>query len=249
MRILLEAACASLTDCLEAEAAGADRLELCSALVVGGLTPSIGLLAAARARVRVPIVCMVRPRAGAFCYGEDELETMRHDIAAFRDAGADGVVLGVLTAQGAVDIDRCRDLVERAGSLQTVFHRAFDLVPDPDTTLEALVSIGVTRILTSGQTPASLEGAPLLRRLIERAAGRIEILPGGGIRAASVSELLAATGARGVHLGPQLLHTDASGAANPRISFGSPGAGPDQYPALDAAAIRAVREALDRPGA
>jgi copper homeostasis protein len=247
MRILLEAACASLTDCLEAEAAGADRLELCSALVVGGLTPSIGLLAAARARVRVPIVCMVRPRAGAFCYSEDELETMRRDTEAFRDAGADGVVLGVLTPQGAVDIDRCRDLVERAGPLQTVFHRAFDLVPDPDTTLEALISIGVTRILTSGQAPASLEGAPLLRQLIERAAGRIEILPGGGIRAASVAELLAATGARGVHLGPQLLRTDASGAANPRISFGSPGAGADQYPALDAAAIRAVRAALDRP--
>ena len=98
----------------------------------------------------------------------------------------------------------------------------------------------MTRILTSGQAPASLEGSPLLRRLIERAAGRIEILPGGGIRAASVGELLAATGARGVHLGPQLLRRSMrQGAANPRISFASPGAGADQYPALDAAAIRA----------
>jgi copper homeostasis protein len=246
MPFLLEAACASLTDCLEAEAAGADRIELCSALVVGGLTPSIGLLTAVLARVGIPVVCMVRPRAGAFDYGEDELETMRRDIEAFREAGAAGVVLGVLTAQGAADIERTRDLVERAGSLETVFHRAFDLVRDPEATLEGLASIGVTRILTSGQAPASLEGAPLLRRLIERAAGRIEILPGGGIRAASVAQLLAATGARGVHLGPQVQRTDASGAANPRISFGAPGGAADQYPSLDPDAIRAVRAALDR---
>jgi copper homeostasis protein len=245
MSILLEAACASVTDCVEAEAAGADRIELCSALAVGGLTPSMGLFTAARARTRLPIVCMVRPRAGAFGYSEDELETMRRDVEAFREAGADGVVWGVLTPRGAPDIERGRDLVERAGSIQTVFHRAFDLVPDPEGALEALASIGVSRILTSGQAPASLEGAPLIRRLVERAAGRVEILPGGGIRAASVAALIAATGARAVHLGPQLLRTDASGAANPRITFGSPGAGPDQYPALDAAAIRAVRAALD----
>jgi len=245
MSFLLEAACASVTDCVEAEAAGADRIELCSALAVGGLTPSIGLFAAARARTRLPIVCMVRPRAGAFAYDEDELETMRRDVEAFRDAGAHGVVFGVLTPQGAADVERTRDLVERAGPLETVFHRAFDLVTDPEGTLDALAATGISRILTSGQAPASLEGAPLIRRLLERAAGRLDILPGGGVRAATVAGLVAATGARGVHLGPQLLRIDASGAANPRITFGLPGAPPDQYPSLDAAAVRAVRTALD----
>lgn len=245
MSFLIEVACASVSDCVEAEAAGANRIELCSALAVGGLTPSMGLFVAARARTRLPIVCMVRPRAGAFCYGEDDLEAMRRDVEAFRDAGADGVVFGVLTPQGAADVERIRDLVERAGPLQTVFHRAFDLVPDPEGTVDALVAVGVTRILTSGQAPASLEGAPLLRRLAARAAGRVEILPGGGIRAATVTALMTATGLRAVHLGPQLQRTDASGAANPRISFGLPGGPPDQYAALDAGAIRAVRAALD----
>ena len=136
-------------------------------------------------------------------------------------------------------------LVERAGPLETVFHRAFDLVTDPEGTLDALAATGISRILTSGQAPASLEGAPLIRRLLERAAGRLDILPGGGVRAATVAGLVAATGARGVHLGPQLLRIDASGAANPRITFGLPGAPPDQYPSLDAAAVRAVRTALD----
>jgi copper homeostasis protein len=246
MLYLLEAACASVTDCVEAEAAGADRIELCSALAAGGLTPSLGLFVAARARTRLPIVCMVRPRAGAFGYDEAEMETMRRDIEAFRDAGADGVVFGVLTAQGAVDVERTRDLVERAGTLETVFHRAFDLVPDPEGSVDALASVGVTRVLTSGQAPTSLEGAALIRRLIARAAGHVEILPGGGVRAATVAQLVAATGARAVHLGPQRQRPDASGAANPRISFGLPGAPPDQYPSLDADAVRAVRAALDR---
>lgn len=248
MPLILEAACASVADCVAAEEAGADRIELCSALVAGGLTPSIGLFAAARARTTIPIVCMVRPRAGAFAYDEDDLETMRRDVAAFRDAGAQGVVFGVLTPQGAVDIERMRDLVERAGPLDTVCHRAFDLVPDPEATLEALISIGVTRVLTSGQQPASLDGAPLLRRLVTRAAGRLEVLPGGGVRAATVRQLVEATGAAGVHLGPQTTRPDASGAANPRLSFASPGSGAGEYPALDGGAVRAVRVALDALG-
>jgi copper homeostasis protein len=244
MSILIEAACASVADCVAAEEAGAGRIELCSALVVGGLTPSLGLFTAARAQTSLPIVCMVRPRAGAFCYDASERDAMRRDVEAFRDAGADGVVFGALTPEGTVDVDASADLVSRAGPLTTVFHRAFDVVPDVDSALEALVTVRVTRVLTSGQAAASLEGADVIRRLIARAAGRIEILPGGGIRAASVARLVEETGAQALHLGPQTWRVDASGAANPRLSFGSPGGSPDQYPALDAAAIRAVREAL-----
>jgi copper homeostasis protein len=242
--ILIEVACASVTDCVEAEAAGAGRLELCSALVVGGLTPSVGLFAAARARTRVPIVCMVRPRAGAFSYDEGDFDAMRRDVEAFRTAGASGVVFGVLTGDGSVDVERCRDLVARAGGMETVFHRAFDVVGDADAALDALVAVGVTRVLTSGGAPTSLAGASVIRRAIVRSAGRLEVLPGGGVRADSVVELVAATGARAVHLGPQTARVDASGAANPSISFAAPGVAADRYPSLDAAAVRAVRDTL-----
>lgn len=233
-----------MDDCVEAEAAGAGRLELCSALVVGGLTPSLGLFEAARARTRVPIVCMVRPRAGAFCYDEGDLDAMRGDIEAFRTAGASGVVFGVLDDEGSVDVDRCRDLVARAAGMETVFHRAFDVVRDADAALDALIAVGVTRVLTSGRAPTSVAGASVIRRAIVRSAGRLEVLPGGGVRADSVVELIAATGAGAVHLGPQTARVDASGAANPGISFASPGVAADRYPSLDAAAVRAVRDAL-----
>jgi copper homeostasis protein len=244
MPILIEAACASVADCVAAEAAGADRIELCSALVVGGLTPSIGLFTTARAHTSLPIVCMVRPRAGSFCYDAGELDVMRRDVEAFRDAGAHGVVFGVLTQEGAIDAEACRDLIERAGRVETVFHRAFDVVPDVDEALEALAGVAVTRLLTSGQAPSSLDGLAVIQRLMGLSAGRIEIMPGGGVRAENVRRLVEATGAQSVHLGPQTWMIDRSGAANPRLSFASPGAEADRYPALDAAAVRAVREAL-----
>lgn len=239
--ILIEAACASVADCVEAEAAGADRLELCSALVVGGLTPSIGVFEAARARTTRPIVCMVRPRAGAFHYDPAELDAMRRDIDAFRAAGAQGVVFGVLSETGAVDVARLGELVERAGPLETVFHRALDVVRDADEALDALMAAGVTRVLTSGQARTALEGAPCIRRLVARAAGRIEILPGGGIRAGNLVRVLEATGVMAVHLGPQSQGADPSGQANPALSFAEPGSPPDQYARLDADALRAAR--------
>jgi copper homeostasis protein len=243
-RVVVEAACSSVDDCVGAEAAGANRVELCSALLVGGLTPSIGLFETAWARTALPIVCMVRPRAGAFCYADAELEAMRRDVDALRRAGAAGVVFGALTADGRVDVEACRRLVDAAGPLETIFHRAFDLVAEMDQALDVLIDLGVTRVLTSGGAATALEGAPAIARLIRRAAGRVEILPGGGVRSTNALAVLEATGASSLHLGPSVHAADQSGDANPRVSFGEPGAPRGGYRALDLDAIRHVREAL-----
>jgi copper homeostasis protein len=244
MSILIEAACSSVADCVGAEAAGANRVELCAALLVGGLTPSVGMFEVARAATALPIVCMVRPRAGAFCYTGAELETMRRDVEVFRAAGAAGVVVGVLRPDRSVDIEACKRLVDAAGPIETVFHRAFDLVPDLDRALDALIELGITRVLTSGGVPTALEGAAAIERLIRRSAGRVQILPGGGVRAGNAAAILEATGASSLHLGPSLHSVDPSGPVRAQLSFGEPGAAPGSYRELDVDAVRQVREAL-----
>ena len=242
MRILLEAVCCSALDCEEADAAGADRIELCSAIELGGLTPSLGLVAEARRRTRLPIVCMIRPRAGAFCYGEADFAAMRRDVAMARAQGASGVVFGVLTADGAIDGARMRQLVEDAGPLEAVCHRAFDVSADAVRALEALVACGIRRVLTSGQARSAQEGSARITELVEQAAGRVAVLAGGGIRSSTVAEVVLATGVREVHAGPFRPLDDDSGRANPALSFGPRGGG---YGVADRQALRAIREQLD----
>jgi copper homeostasis protein len=233
--LLVEAVCCTVDECLEAEANGADRIELCSALVVGGLTPSLGTLIEARAATRLPIVAMVRPREGGFCYSGRELATMRRDAELAVAHGADGIVFGILRSDGTVDSEHCAELVAiartaapRAGgrTVQTVFHRAFDEVPDPFAALETLIGLGVTRILTSGRQPTAVAGAALLRQLAERAAGRIEILPGGGVRAANVAELLHVSGLSAVHLSDRAGLRALRAAAAAATASGAPAAAP-----------------------
>lgn len=251
--LLVEAVCCSADDCVEAEAGGADRIELCGELVVGGLTPSLGTLIEARAATQLPILQMIRPRAGGFCYSAREFDTMRRDAKLALAYGAEGIVFGVLRSSGEVDVDRCRELVAitRAATLtdgrprEAVFHRAFDVVPEPFAALEALIALGVTRILTSGRQPTALAGAPLIRDLAARADGRIEILPGGGIRDTNVLDLVRETGLRHVHLAPFVPHADTSGQANPSLSFSGlniPAEG--TYPFSDREALRRVKTAL-----
>jgi copper homeostasis protein len=246
--IVLEAVCCSADDCVEAEAGGANRIELCGAMMVGGLTPTLGTLEEARARTRLPMVCMIRPRAGGFCYTEAEFAAMRRDARWLLSHGADGIVFGVLQQDGTVDAVRCRELVQLAAAAgrAAVFHRAFDVAPDQLRALDTLIDAGVTRILTSGGEPTALAGAGRIAALIARAAGRIEILPGGGVRADNVGELLRATRARQVHLGPFRLVSDGSGRANPRISFSSQQIPPEgAFQLADRDALRRVRTALD----
>ena len=220
MSLLLEICCGSIDDAIQAQRGGAQRVELCSALFLGGLTPSAGTLAEARKRLKIPFMAMVRPRGGGFCYSEAEFATMERDAEHAVAAGAGGIVFGILQANGTIDLVRTRKMLKRIGKAEAVFHRAFDVTPDPFRTLEQLIDLGVTRVLTSGQENTVMEGAALIRDLVERARGRIEILPGGGILPYQVKDVLHATGCRQIHLTAWGTHRDTSTRARPQVTFG-----------------------------
>ncbi|MEJ7810758.1 MAG: copper homeostasis protein CutC [Gemmatimonadaceae bacterium] len=199
MRVLVEACVDSVESALAAERGGAARLELCDALHDAGTTPSAGMIAAVKARVRIPVFVIVRPRGGGFVYSAVELDVMRRDIDVAKRLGADGLVLGVLDAGARVDAERTRELVVLAGETPVTFHRAFDLARDRLAALEVLASAGVRRVLTSGGAATALDGAAAIAELVERAAGRIVVMPGGGIREESVRDVVRLSGAREIH--------------------------------------------------
>jgi copper homeostasis protein len=198
-RVLLEVCIASAEDADLAASGGADRLELNSALALGGLTPSLGPLAEVKARVKLPVMVMIRPRPSGFCYSSADFRVMQRDLAIALEHGADGVDFGVLNEDGSVDVERCRLLVRQATGVPCVFHRAFDVTPNPLTALEQLIDLGFRRVMSSGQEESAFNGAVLLCRLREQAAGRIEFLPAGGINRFNVAEVLARTGCNQVH--------------------------------------------------
>lgn len=211
---LIEVCVSSVTDAVLAEQAGADRLELCSALELGGLTPSLGTVQTCREAVDIPIVVMIRPRAGGFAYDEYEFDSMLRDMDALGNAGIEGFVFGVLTEDGDIDRPRVAKLVQQAAGKATVFHRAFDFVRRPSRALEQLIDSGVVRILTSGGCETALLGADNILRLVEDAKGRIEILPGGGIRPENVELVLRKTLCNQAHVGASTVVLDPSLAAN-----------------------------------
>jgi copper homeostasis protein len=243
-RIFLEICCGSIDDALQAQEGGADRIELCSALFLGGLTPSLGTIRYARERLRIPIIAMVRPRGGGFCYTDAEFATMERDAEAAIANGADGVVFGILTPEGEIDIERTRRMKGIIGDRQSVFHRAFDVTPHPFRALDQLVDLGIARILTSGQQDTVPEGADLIRRLIDHARGRIEILPGGGIKLWNLPDVVARTGCTQVHLTAFRTVVDSSTRQAPHVTFGGALYPPeDSYSMTDA---RLVQEIMDR---
>ena len=178
---LIEICLENAESVITAERGGADRVELCSSLFEGGLSPSLGTLIAARRHTHIPISAMVRPRGGDFCYSDIEYEIMKEEVRIFRENGADSIVFGILNPDGTVDKSRTAELISIARPLPVTFHRAFDMTRDPFEALETLVSLGVDRILTSGQEASVVEGLDLLSELIRRAGDRIIIMPGCGI--------------------------------------------------------------------
>jgi len=244
-RVLLEICCGSIDDAIEAEKGGADRVELCSALFLGGLTPSVGTIQEAKRRLKIPAMVMVRPRAGGFAYSEAEMVSMERDVEAAVENGADGVVFGILQADGRIDISRCRRIRQLIGKRQAVFHRAFDVTPDPFEAVEQLVELGITRVLTSGQKDSVPEGVELIRKLIERAADRIEILPGGGIQLWNVQEMIVRTGCRQVHMTASGVVVDSSTQRRPGITFGGALYPPeDRFQITDAELVRQLSAML-----
>jgi copper homeostasis protein len=206
--ILIEVCVDTLASALAAQTGGASRIELCSALSEGGLTPSSGTIAQARQLLTIGIFVMIRPRTGNFVYSKDDFNTMLLDIKTARELGAAGIVAGILNPDSSVDVERTIKLVKAARPLPFTFHRAFDLIPDPIKAMEEIISCGCSRILTSGQLPTAIEGKELIRKMIQLAGDRIIILPGSGISDHNVAELVSETGAKEVHLsGRKLLIT------------------------------------------
>lgn len=223
-KVLFEVCCGCLEDAVNAEKGGADRIELNSALFLGGLTPGVGLLKEVKKHIKIPVMCMVRPREGGFCYTDFDYKTILAEAEALIEAGADGIVFGFLTEDGEVDIKRSKELISLIKSknekTEIIFHRAFDLIPDVYKALDALISLGVNRILTSGKKPSAFEGKDCIKGLVKYGKGKIEILPGGGINKNNAKELIEYTGVSAVHASARSERLDKSGLLNPEIFFG-----------------------------
>lgn len=200
MNLISEVCIDSVEAVIAAQQAGAQRVELCSALLEGGLTPSFGVTARAMAVAdTVKVHAMIRPRGGDFLYTDEEFAAMKEDIEAFKQIGVDGYVFGILDAQGNIDLPRNSELTALCRPASVTFHRAFDMACDPEVALEGVIKLGVDRLLTSGQAPTVLEGAPLIRRLIEQASDKVIVMPGGDITSYNVSRIVLETGASEIH--------------------------------------------------
>ena len=197
---IIEICANSAESCVQAQAGGAARVELCAGIPEGGTTPSWGEMKAVRSRITIQMNVIIRPRGGDFLYSEAETEAMLADIDATRRAGADGVVFGCLTSEGDIDVPLTRRLKEEAAGLSTTFHRAFDVCRDPMRALEEIIELGFDRILTSGQRNSAMEGRGLIAQLVERATGRIIIMPGAGVNENNIAQLARETGAREFHM-------------------------------------------------
>lgn len=184
---------------LAAQSGGADRVELCDDLFEGGTTPSFGAIRMARQMLDIKLHVIIRPRGGDFLYSDIEFDTMKYDIEFARSLGADGVVIGLLTADGDIDKERVAELVTLARPMSVTFHRAFDVCRDAFAALEDLIKIGIDRVLTSGQQADAVNGASIINKLVEQAGGRIAIMACGGIDETNAAEVAKRTGANEFH--------------------------------------------------
>jgi copper homeostasis protein len=196
---LVEAAVETLEEALAAKRAGADRIELCANLGVGGTTPSAGLIASVVQQVNHPVFVMIRPRGGDFVYAADEIDAMIEDIDRARPLGIAGIVTGALRSDGSVDVDSMRRLMSPAAGLPVTFHRAFDVVANRTEALEQVIDLGASRVLTSGGAATALDGAVAIAMLVDQAGERVSIIAGGTIRDHNVRDVIARTGVREVH--------------------------------------------------
>lgn len=196
---LIEGCVDSLESAVAACGGGADRLELCANLVIGGTTPSATLFRQVKETTKIKINVLIRPRFGDFLYSEPELEEMAEAIRIFRDLGANGVVIGALTPEGELDTNKMERLMEQAGDMEVTLHRAFDMTRDPFVTLETAIGLGCRTILTSGQAQSASDGTEVLAELLHRAAGRIDIMAGSGVRKDNITAIYEKTGIRVFH--------------------------------------------------
>jgi copper homeostasis protein len=241
--ITIEICVSDVESAIAAEAGGADRVELCDNLAVGGTTPSVGTIAETCRWLSIPVHVLIRPRAGGFVYSERELSVMRRDIEAAKALGAAGVVMGVLDETAGIDRDRLADLLELARPLSVTFHRAIDQANDPLAALDVLVAMGVDRVLTSGARSTALEGLATIRSMVERVAGRAAVMAGGGLSVDHLATLIGASGVREIHLGSAACRPVAGEerrSADAEV--------PPQWSRTDAKLVRAIVDLVHGPG-
>lgn len=240
-RLVIEACVDSVESAVAAQQGGADRVELCDNLVEGGTTPSLGAIELARQLLTIDLNVIIRPRGGDFCYTDVEFRVMQRDVETAKRAGANGVVIGILTPDGSVDRERTKALVELAHPMSVTFHRAFDMAREPFQALETLIALRIDRVLTSGQEPTVLEGLDLITELVRRAGDRIIVMPGGGITERHIPKIIPQSGAREVHV---LLATTVESPMqyrNPRVFMGGELRPPEYTRAVtDAERLRAL---------
>ncbi|HEY9076576.1 MAG TPA: copper homeostasis protein CutC [Anaerolineaceae bacterium] len=248
-KILFEACVDSVDAAVAAQAGGADRVELCADLLEGGCTPSPGTILLARQRLQIKMHVIIRPRGGDFCFSDVEFETMKLDIAFAKQAGADGVVIGILNPDGTVDEPRTRALIEAARPMSVTFHRAFDMTRDPFEALETLIRLGVDRVLTSGQEASVLEGLDLICELVQRAGDRITVMPGGGITERNIQKIVTASGVKEVHAAALSSIDGKMQFRNPRCFMGGELRPPEFALSItEPARINALVQALGKGG-
>lgn len=227
MKRILEVCAGSYDSALAAARGGAARIELCSGLADGGVTPSAGLIRAARSIPGLKVNVLIRSREGDFLYDDAEIALMTEDVKVCREAGCDGVVIGALTPEGDIDVEACRRMMAEAGDMEVTFHRAFDLCRDPQSALEILIALGCRRVLTSGLAASAPEGVQTLAALVRQAAGRIIILAGGGVNSGNAAKLVADTGVTEVHASARAAIPSPMRFRRGGVSMGTPGA--DEY--------------------
>ena len=242
----LECCVDSTQSAICAKEGGADRLELCANLVIGGTTPTLALFEQIRRTVDIRIHVLIRPRFGDFLYSPLEAELICEEISAFRAAGADGVVIGSLLPDGSLNMEQMKILMEEAGDMSVTLHRAFDVCADPYETLEQAVSLGIDTILTSGQKNICTLGTDLLKDLVDRSAGRIVIQVGSGVNADVIEEVYPKTGARAYHMSGKITLDSTMKYRKEGVNMGLPSISEYEIWRTDEEAVRKARQVLDR---
>jgi copper homeostasis protein len=243
--MVLEICVDSVESARAAQSGGAQRVELCSSLLEGGITPSSGLIGAVRECLSIPVVAIVRPRGGDFYYSDEEFAVIKRDIAAARNHGANGVALGVLLQDGRVDIERTRELVEMSRPMEVTFHRAIDWAPEIEEALEQVIEAGADRILTSGGAQTAIEGIPRIARMVARADGRIGVMVCGTVRKENIGEIARRTNASEFHASLRKPMKSPVTYNNRVLSLGESGVGDFALYAIAAEDVRALRDALE----
>ena len=222
---MVEVCANGVESCIAAQEGGADRVELCAGIPEGGTTPSYGEIKVARRVLTTTLLhVIIRPRGGDFLYTDLEVERMAADIAICRDLGVDGVVFGCLNADGTLDVDKNRYLIECSKGMSVTMHRAFDRVANPEQALETIIDLGFDRILTSGQQPKAIQGVELLAKINRQAAGRIILMAGSGVTEQNIQEIRDVTGLHEFHFSAREPQPSAMRYVNPDLYMGRPGA-------------------------